>query len=102
MDVELHVLLVALGQDDDGLAARALVGQAELVDHVEHLVAPAQDERVPRLQHLRPAPLQALDLVPDRLCRGSARAGHARSPQPPLKQEVQESSPAQESEVCMC
>ena len=67
VDVLFHVLLVALGQDDDGLAAGALVGQAALVNHVEHLVAPAQDQGVPALQHLRPPLLQILYLIPDRL-----------------------------------
>lgn len=64
----LHVQLVALGQDHNGLAARALIGQAQLVNHIERFVTPAQDERVRRLQHVALSLLQVLYLVPDRIC----------------------------------
>ena len=40
----------------------------QLVDHVEGLVAPAQDERVAALQHLAAPLLQLLYFVPDRVC----------------------------------
>lgn len=68
VDLVLHVLLVTLGQNHNGLAPRTLVCQAQLVDHVKALVAPAQDQRVVGLQHVALPLLQLLYLVSDRVC----------------------------------
>lgn len=61
----LHLLLVMLGEDDDGQAALALVGEGELVEDGEALLAPAQDEGVAALDDLGLALLEFVELGAD-------------------------------------
>ncbi len=57
-----HLDLVAVGNDDDGRAATGLVGDADLADHGKHLAAPAEDQSVVGLEHLRATLAQVFDL----------------------------------------
>ena len=52
----LHLLLALGAEDDDGQAALALVGEGDLLQERDALLAPAQDQRVARLHHLRARP----------------------------------------------
>src|SRR3546814_15095802 len=61
----LPICLVGAGQDDHRCAPLALVGDHQLAHDPRHLVGPAEDQRVARLDHGAPPPPELLDLLVD-------------------------------------
>ena len=63
----LHLLLGAVAEHDDGLAARALIGQRELAEDDDAFLAPAQDQGVATLRRGGFALLNLLERTADAL-----------------------------------
>ena len=75
-DGVLHLDLVLVGEDDDDCALARLVRDHELAHDLEHLGAPAEDERVVALEHARAALAQFLHLRVERAGHDADEARH--------------------------